>query len=254
MIQFPHSSTLLLNYKPLALNKKICGFFSAKKNQPVFRKYFKGDYDNQAQVLIDSKISNIKNTWSKHEHIHCSVLEKNFSRDFIVFEAFYYFPFRNPIFFRDRIYLFYPNLFSTKKKTGFQMEILQIYLGEKFEIKNLITRKEFVLENNFKKNLSRCSIFWNLETFQKVNKGDKPVFLGQLLNGGCTIFSYNVFEYLQVKDDLILSEYSLWKNDRGFDHKGDVKYGNAEKIFYKLERTSMKNYLNCTIRKVQKKI
>lgn len=250
------ASKCLLNYRPLSIEKNIKGFLSAKKHYKIFGVLFEGNFDNQIQTIIDSKISQIKNNWQKHEHIHCKVKkQKNPAKNLILFEAFYFFPFENPIPFRERVYLFFSNILSTRQSIIFQMEILQAYNNYSFEFKNSSSKlgKFFQNLSETEKILNQCSIFWVLNS-TNVDKEKKDFFFaGELINGGCTIFSFIKFKFLQVKDNLILSENSLWVNDRGFDEEGTLEYGNSMKIPYKLDRISNLNQLTCTKRKIKKK-
>ena len=246
----------ILNYHPLAIKKKIKGFLLAKKIQPIFIEYFSGEFDNQSQTLVDYKIWKINNSWGKHEHIHCSIsYQKSYDNFSYIFKASYYFPFKDPITFRDRIYIFYPSLFSTRKKVIFQMEILQNYSIMNFNPSSHVKPLKKYSQKIFRvKNcLNRCTIFWRVYFSENITRKKKPIFFGELQNGGCTIFSRTGVEFLNVRDNLTLEEYSLWVNDRGFDEKGELKYGNSEKISYKLEKVSRNNFLNCTIRKIKKK-
>jgi hypothetical protein len=245
----------LLNYKPLSVEKNIKGFLFAKKHQEIFGVLFEGDFDNQIQTIVDTKISKIRNNWFKHEHIHCSVKKQNdLSKNFSLFEAFYYFPFKTPAPFRERVYLFFSSNLSNSKNIIFQMEILQNcdfnnFTSNKFTMEF----KEIFFRNSIpEKILNQCKIFWILK-ISNDSKIEDFVFSGELLNGGCSIFSFNTFRFLQVKDNLILSEHYLWVNDRGFSDEASVEYGNIKKIPYKLERLSGMNYLTCTKRQVKKK-
>ena len=255
MLKLYPGNTLLLTYQPLVIKKKIQGFLLAKKEQKKFETYFTGDFDNQIQTIIDFKISKIKNSWSEHEHIHCSIsAKKNKKNEFKLFESIYYFPFKNFIPFRERIYYLYPSLFSTKKKTIFQMEILQTTLDSTFNSEEAYKKNEKFLKESCPntKILSRCTIFWFNKLQQNLRQKNNSFFKGELLNGGCTVFSFIDFKFLHIKDNLILTEFSLWVNDRGFDDRA-IKYGNNEKISYKLERVSIKNQTSCTIRRISKK-
>lgn len=251
MLKAPLRPRLILNYHPSSLHKKIQGFFQVKKQQPIFIKYFGGEFDNQIQTLIDFKISRLIDSWIDHEHIHCSVIQKTyFKNELKIFEAFYYFPYKKSIPFRERIYFFYPNLLSTKKIIIFQMEILKSPQNKNKNLKDSFEKIEnFYIEKfTYKKNLSRCIIFWCLKLSKNNLHQKQPIFLGELVNGGCSIFSFIASEFLDVKDDLLLSEYSLWVNDRGYENGRNIKYGNLEKISYKMERVSTTNHLACTIR------
>ena len=240
---------LLLNYQPSTVKQKIQDYLVNNKNQKFFVKNFEGNFDNQNQTLIDIKIFNIRNSWIEHEHIHCSINQnKNYMGGYKILQAVYYFPFKKAIPFRERIYLINPNLFSSKRKLLFQMEILKNH-----EIKNFKKKKLFLNDLNYKKTLSRCIIFWGLNK-NKINyKGKKGIFIGELLNGGCSIFSPITSEFIDVKDNLILSEYSLWVNDRGYDEQRIIKYGNPEKISYKMGRISNNSHLRSTISQIRKK-
>jgi len=248
--------TMVKRYKPLAINRKIQGFFLAKQGKAVFKEYFKGEFDNQIQTIIDIKISDIKSSWYLHEHIHCSITKQKYiSKDKGLLHAIYYFPFKTSILFRDRIYFFYPSIFSTKQKIIFQMEILQNNLKKNL-LYNLNTVKtDFLPSENydFAEDLIRCTILWSLSSGQKIFQKDYPIFIGELINGGSSIFSFTSFEFLHVKDNLILSEYALWVNDRGFTNREILKYGNLKNFSYRMERISIKNQLNCTLRNIKKK-
>jgi hypothetical protein len=236
-------------YRPFAIKKKIRGFLKAKKSQLVFRKYFQGEFDNQFQTIIDNKISRIKKVWYVHEHIHCSIISpENFSENFDSFEAFYYFPFKNLVPFRERIYLLYPSLFSLKKQLIFQMEILQNQQRLCSKEKTFFFSEDFISQTF----LNRCMIYWYVNEKKKYCRNSHFFFKGELLNQGCTIFSLSGLEFLHIKDDLILTECSLLVNDRGFDEKGLVKYGNYQKIPFILERASNSNQLYCTVRQIRK--
>lgn len=246
----------LLNYKPLSAEKNIKGFLFAKKHQEIFGILFEGEFDNQIQTIVDRKICKIRNNWFIHEHIHCSVKRQNdLSKNFSLFEAFYYFPFKIPTPFRDRVYLFFSSNLSKNKNVIFQMEILQNCNFNNFTLKksNMEFKEIFFGNSIAEKTLNKCKIFWILKIFNDNKKKEDFVFSGELLNGGCTIFSFNTFRFLQVKDNLILSEHSLWVNDRGFSDEASIEYGNIKKIPYKLERLSGINQLTSTKRQVKKK-
>jgi len=246
----------LLNYKPFSVEKNIKGFLYAKKHQKVFGVLFEGEFDNQIQTIVDKKISKIRNNWFKHEHIHCSVKRQNdLDKNFSLFEAFYYFPFKTPTLFRERVYLFFSSNLSTSKNIIFQMEILQNCNFNIFNSKKYTRRfKEIFFRNSIaEKILNQCKIFWILKISNDSEEKEDFVFSGELLNGGCSIFSFNTFRFLQVKDNLILSEHSLWVNDRGFSYEASVEYGNIKEIPYKLERLSSMNQLTSTKRQVKKK-
>ena len=256
MITILNNSIKLVKYQPLSIKKKLHGFLISKKLQPIFKDYFVGEYDNQNQSLIDYKIWQLGSFSQIHEHIHCSVLHRKYYQNYFdLFEALYYFPYKNPVAFRDRIYLFYPSLFSTEKKIIFQMEILQNNNDMSLNFQSYLNQPKRFLFEKFspKNNLDRCLIFWNIEYGGILSLKKKPIFFAELLNGGCTIFSLKGSEFLNVKDNLILTENSLWVNDRGFDDKGNKKYGNSEKRAYKLEKISRGTFLNCSIRNIRKK-
>ena len=248
-------SRLLLNYQPLSIKKNFKKFLSAKKYQKIFGVLFEGNFDNQIQTIIDAKISRIKKNWPKHEHIHCVVKkQKNPAKNLILFEAFYFFPFENPILFRERVYLLFSSNLSTKQNRIFQMEILQAFKNYNFEFKDSSPKlRKFFLEPSVgEKILNQCSIFWILNSPKGNEEQNDFFFSGELLNGGCSIFSFITLKFLEVKDNLILSEHSLWVNDRGFENEGTLEYGNSMKIPYKLDRISKLNQLGCTKRKVRK--
>jgi hypothetical protein len=128
------------------------------------------------------------------------------------------------------------------------MEILKNQENKNFKKKNF-----FIKDSYYKKTLSRCIVFWGLN-INKINyQGKKGVFIGELLNGGCSIFTPITSEFIDVKDNLILSEYSLWVNDRGYDEQRRIKYGNPEKISYKMGRISNNSHLRSTISQIRKK-
>ena len=250
------SLTKIFKYQPISIKKKVQGFLLAERIRPLFVEYFSGEFDNQSQSLIDYKIWKINNFWKKHEHIHCSISnQKNRKNGPDIFKASYYFPFKEPVAFRNRLYVFYPSILSTRKKIIFQMEILQNYSAANFnfEFRSKQLRENFQKIFKIKNNLERCAIFWSVESAENFPRKEKQVFFGKLQNDGCTVFSLTGLEFVDVRDNLTLTEYSLWVNDRGFNEKGELIYGNSEKISYKLEKISRINFLNCTIRKIKKK-
>ena len=128
--------THIFNYHPVSLQKRIQGFFQVKKQQPIFIKYFEGEFDNQIQTITDFKISRLINSWHDHEHIHCSVIRQTHLKDELkIFEAFYYFPYKKSIPFRERVYFFYPSLLSSKKKNNISNGDFTKTSREKFKIK-----------------------------------------------------------------------------------------------------------------------
>jgi hypothetical protein len=246
----------LLNYKPLSVEKNIKRFLFAKKYQEIFGILFEGEFDNQIQTIVDRKISKIRTNWFRHEHIHCSVKRQNdLSKNFSLFQAFYYFPFKTPTLFRERMYLFFSSNLSTNKNVVFQMEILQNCNFNNFTSKKYpMEFKEIFFRNSIdEKILNQCKIFWILKISNDSEEKEDFFYSGELLNGGCSIFSFNTFKFLQVKDNLILSEHSLWVNDRGFSDQASIEYGNIKEIPYKLERLSSTNQLTVTKRQVKKK-
>jgi len=250
------SPKLILCYEPAAVKNKIKEYFLAKQYEPVFIRYFDGEFDNQNQTIIDLKISEITSSWCVHEHIHCSVTKQKYVKNNVnLFQAVYYFPYKIPILFRERVYLFYPCLFSTTQKTIFQMEILQNNSKKNllYDFSPVKTEGITFERHDYKKDLIRCTILWSVKSQKTIFQKENTIFMGELLNGGCSIFSFISFEFLHVKDNLLLSEYSLWVNDRGYTDRGVVRYGNPKKISYKMERLSTKNQLTCTIRRVGKK-
>ncbi len=143
----------LLNYKPLSVEKNIKGFLFAKKHQEIFGVLFEGDFDNQIQTIVDTKISKIRNNWFKHEHIHCSVKKQNdLSKNFSLFEAFYYFPFKTPAPFRERVYYFSQVIYLTVKILFFKWRFCKIVILIISRLTNLPwNSKKFFLEILFLK-------------------------------------------------------------------------------------------------------
>jgi len=235
----------LFFYEPFSLKKRLHGFFRAKKDILLLSEYLPGNFNNHNQNLTD--LTSERESISPHEHIHCFIEKmNNNSEEKAIFFARYFFPSPSPKLFRLRLYVIYPCEFSTKEKPVTKMEIIRNSEKNKYEAQK---QKKFSQEkaNRLFKDgttLSNCIIFWKKIKENGKNRYSSEIFQGFMENQGCTILTASSFSFLHIKDDLILSAYSFWVNDRGFTEDGELLYGNKNGIAFQMERMVVGNYFH----------
>ena len=239
--QYLNDFNLIKPYYTISTDKKLHGFFSAKKDMIIFSKYIEGNFDNQSQFLSFFKVNQYIIEFPKLEHIHCKIKKiGKTSNGKIFLIALYYFPGIELKFFRIRYYTLFPCEFSSKMTSLIAMEIYRIVpeetknenflknIKEKFQYKKIYTAIKF----------NYCTVFWIKKDIKYSKKNNYFLFKGHLHEGGCSIFSAISKYFLHINDDLILTDKVLLVNDRGFDEELFLIYGNNKEIFFQLDKTN----------------
>mmetsp|Transcript_8237 Transcript_8237/g.16447 ORF Transcript_8237/g.16447 Transcript_8237/m.16447 type:complete len:303 (+) Transcript_8237:1422-2330(+) len=235
----------LIKYSTFSLKKRIEGFVRAEKETNNLSSLLPGDFGNHSQYLTG--LSGKKREGVPHEHIHCFIKKINeLPPKKQVFFAQYFFPSPSPKFFRFRLYIIYPCEFSTKEKPVVKMEIIrnsenEDFLNNKDPTKSKKKTKEFF---QFGNKLSRCVIFWKPLKDERYLKKSLKIFHGFMENQGCTILASSFPSFLHITDNLLLTPYSFWVNDRGFNEDGFLLYGSKNDVSFQMERLETGGFLD----------
>lgn len=202
-----------------------------------FAQQFRGDFDNLAQVERDRAAGLAPREGGGHEHIHCRLQpvdlhlpgELKGSRSHVL--ASYYFNGQPERVFRARLY----ELRAVADDADFG-ECIQmgIYRLREQTHRQLEATQQSACDVGWSAHdvspslrIPDCDVFWRWcgERFEGRMRTESIVVDSPVLN-----------KPIVVRDDVALSQDSLWCNDRGSDLDGNYVYGNIRDVPYKMDR------------------
>nr|UXY86851.1 hypothetical protein CparaKRNrm2_p071 [Cryptomonas paramecium] len=217
------------------LKQRTENYFEYKLKTFQFFNKTESDFNNFFQFFTYSKKS-IKVS-SEFKKIHCQlkVKKKYLSGKFLIIACYFFSEFKLN-FFRIRFYIIFLPKFHLNLNLIISMEIYKIktisnaYLYQKGEPSDELKYKK---RYNIVK-FDNCTVFWGgKKIYNKFYQ--KTKFTGFLKEHGCSVIGYNFFQFLHINEKLVLYDYFLLINDKGFSENLVLIYG-IKKNFFKLNK------------------